>query len=155
MTLLDRMTPPLIRKNNKKGIFTVKQLSFLFRPRRRRKRRPSAVFSPELQALAIRTNKIYFTQLQSFDRSKAELFLDFEGIPDERFTYLAGLLIADGNGITHHSFWADNKPGEQTIWKGLVKTLNRYPSAPSIITETTMLVSLRALFNVMAERPRH
>jgi predicted RecB family nuclease len=130
LTLLDRMTPPLIRKYNKKGIFTVKQLSFLFRPRRRRKRRPSTVFSPELQALAIRTNKIYFTQLQSFDRSKAELFLDFEGIPDERFTYLAGLLIADGNGITHHRFWADNKPGEETMWKGLVKTLNRYPSAP-------------------------
>jgi predicted RecB family nuclease len=130
LTLLDRMTPPLIKKYHKKGIFTVKQLSFLFRPRRRRKRPPRATFSPELQALAIRTNKIYFTQLQSFDRSSVELFLDFEGIPDERFNYLAGLLIADGDCVTHHSFWADNKAGEQTVWRGLVKALNRYPSAP-------------------------
>jgi predicted RecB family nuclease len=38
LSLLDRITPPLIKKYHKKGIFTVKQLSFLFRPRRRRKR---------------------------------------------------------------------------------------------------------------------
>src|SRR5260370_28016336 len=130
LTLLDRMTPPLIKKYHKRGIFTVKQLSFLFRPRRRRKRPPRATFSPDLQALAIRTNKIYFTQLQSFDRSSVELFLDFEGIPDERFNYLAGLLIVDGDCSTYHSFCADNKAGEQTVWKGVVKALNRYPSAP-------------------------
>ena len=130
MSLLDRITPPLIKKYHKKGIFTVKQLSFLFRPRRRRKRPPRATFSPELQALAIRTNKIYFTQLQSIDRSRVELFLDFEGIPDERFNYLAGLLIADGNCLTHQCFWADDKSGDETLWKELVKALNRYPSAP-------------------------
>src|SRR5580658_8279455 len=130
LSLLDRITPPLIKKYHKKGIFTVKQLSFLFRPRRRRKRLPRATFSPELQALAIRTNKIYFTQLQSFDRSSVELFLDFEGIPDERFNYLAGLLIADGNSLTHECFWADDKSSEQTVWRELVKAFNRYPSAP-------------------------
>src|SRR5262249_33395212 len=130
LSRLERITPPLIKKYNKKGIFTVKQLSFLFRPRRRRKRPPRTTFTPELQALAIRTNKIYFTQLQSFDRSSVELFLDFEGIPDEGYNYLAGLLIADGNGLTHQFFWTDDKAGEQTLWKGLVKALNRYPSAP-------------------------
>jgi predicted RecB family nuclease len=130
LSLLDRITPPLIKKYHKKGIFTVKQLSFLFRPRRRRKRPPLATFSPELQALAIRTNKIYFTQLQTFERSSVELFLDFEGIPDERFNYLAGLLIADGDSLTYQCFWADNKSREQTVWRDLVKALNRYPSAP-------------------------
>jgi len=115
LTLLDRMTPPLIKKYHKKGIFTVKQLSFLFRARRRRKRAPRVTFSHELQALAIKTNKIYYTQLQSVDRSSVELFLDFEGIPDERFNYLAGLLVIDGGCSAYHSFWADNKAGEETM----------------------------------------
>ena len=37
LSLLDRMTPKTIRRYHKKGIFTVTQLSYLFRPRRRRR----------------------------------------------------------------------------------------------------------------------
>ena len=61
LSLLDRMTPKVMRKYHKKGIFTVNQLSYLFKPRRRkRKRAPGPVgFNLELQALALRTGKIY------------------------------------------------------------------------------------------------
>ena len=38
LSLLDRMTPKAIRRYHKKGIFTVNQLSYVFRPRRKRKR---------------------------------------------------------------------------------------------------------------------
>src|SRR5579859_2161290 len=38
LTLLDRMTPKLMRKYNDKGIFTVTQLSHIYRPRRSRKK---------------------------------------------------------------------------------------------------------------------
>ena len=38
LSLLDRITPPLLRKYHAKGIFTVNQLSYLFRPRRSRKK---------------------------------------------------------------------------------------------------------------------
>ena len=38
LSLLDRMTPKAIRRYHKKGIFTVTQLSYLFRPRRRKRR---------------------------------------------------------------------------------------------------------------------
>src|ERR1039458_5914074 len=41
LSLLDRMTPKAIGRYQNKGIFTVKQLSFLFKPRRRRRRRCS------------------------------------------------------------------------------------------------------------------
>ena len=53
------MTPKVRKKYQKKGIFTVEQLSYVFRPRRRKKGKSMLRFSPELQALAIRTNKIY------------------------------------------------------------------------------------------------
>ncbi len=38
LSLLDRMTPKVMRKYHSKGIFTVNQLSYLFKPRRRRRR---------------------------------------------------------------------------------------------------------------------
>jgi len=38
LSLLDRMTPKLMRKYHDKGIFTVKQLSYVYKPRRSRKK---------------------------------------------------------------------------------------------------------------------
>ena len=38
LSLLARMTPKEIKKYNKRGIFTVQQLSYLFKPRRKRKK---------------------------------------------------------------------------------------------------------------------
>ena len=65
LSLLDRITPKIIQRYHKKGIFTVKQLSYVFKPRRSRKQ-PKKTTTPhklELQALAIRTNKIYIQEL--------------------------------------------------------------------------------------------
>ena len=63
ITLLDRMTPKLLKRYQKKGIFTINQLSYLFRPRKTRRRGPKAptTFKLELQALALRTGMTYFT----------------------------------------------------------------------------------------------
>lgn len=98
LSLLDRMTPKLIQRYHKKGIFTVNQLSYLFKPRRNRKRTKKAYvhFKPELQALAIRTRKIYIQELPELPRHRVELFLDIEGIPDQNFHYLIGLLVCEG-----------------------------------------------------------
>ncbi|MDO9097501.1 MAG: hypothetical protein Q7U60_05220, partial [Candidatus Methanoperedens sp.] len=43
LSLLDHMTPKLIQKYHKKGIFTVNQLSYLFKPRRRKRKRMSVL----------------------------------------------------------------------------------------------------------------
>jgi predicted RecB family nuclease len=62
--LLDRMTPKLVRKYHDKGIFAVRQLSHIYKPRRSRKRCKRPVrHSLELQALAIRTAKIHVEYL--------------------------------------------------------------------------------------------
>src|ERR1035441_568738 len=121
LSLLDRMTPKAIRRYHNKGIFTVKQLSFLFKPRRRRRRaaaRPPH-FELEIQALAIRTGKIYIQTVPEIQRSDIELFLDIEGIPDRQFSYLIGLLIRDHQVSTHHVFWADTMEDEESIWRML------------------------------------
>lgn len=89
LTLLERMNPKLLTRYAKKGVFTVNQLSYLFRPRRRRKRSPAAQpsFNIELQALAIRTKKIYLHEPPTLEEQPVEFYLDIEGIPDQEFHY--------------------------------------------------------------------
>src|SRR2546426_288478 len=58
LSLLDGVTARMMRQYEKKGIFTVKQLSFLFNPRKPKKRSrkpPSVTHKVELQARAIAT----------------------------------------------------------------------------------------------------
>jgi predicted RecB family nuclease len=131
LSLLDRMTPKLIKKYQKRGIFTVQQLSFLFRPKRSRKKPRCAKFSPELQALALRTNKTYLNEIPSYERPPVEIFLDIEGIPDERFNYLIGILIVNrGSAAVYQSFWADSRDHEQRVWSELLAAIAPYPGAP-------------------------
>lgn len=130
LSLLDRITPKVRKKYQKKGIFTVEQLSYVFRPRRRKKGKSMLRFSPELQALAIRTNKIYLQHVESHERPGIELFLDIEGVPDEHFNYLIGLLIIQGDSITYRSFWADNRECEKRIWTELLEEINHHPGVP-------------------------
>src|SRR6266702_4231543 len=87
LSLLDRMTPKAMRRYHNKGIFTVRQLSFVFKPRRRRRRRaaPPPHHDFEVQALAIRTGKVYIQTPPEIQRSEIELFLDIEGVPDQQF----------------------------------------------------------------------
>jgi hypothetical protein len=86
--------------------------------------------SLELQALAIREQKIYIWELPELTRQPIELFLDIEGIPDQRVHYLMGLLVREGENYTQHSFWADTPKDEQMIWKQLLAKINEYPEAP-------------------------
>ena len=80
-----------MRQYEKKGIFTVKQLSYLFKPRKRKKRTKkslSVTHDLKLQALAIRTGKIYLQEMPSLKREETELYLDIEGLPDQSLYYL-------------------------------------------------------------------
>jgi predicted RecB family nuclease len=131
LSLLDRMTPKLMRKYHDKGIFTVKQLSHLFKPRRSRKKAKRQVrHSLELQALAIRTGKVHVEHLPELPRSPVELFLDFEGVPDRDTHYLAGLLVCRGGEAEHESFWADDATGEAAMWSALLERLAAFPDSP-------------------------
>ena len=134
LSLLDGIsTQRAINKYEKKGLFTVKQLSYTFKPRKRRKRvknPPSVIHKPELQALAIREQKIYLEELPELTRQPVEFFLDIEGIPDQQFYYLLGLLVSDKGTTTYHPFWADTPEDEAQIWGKFLEKVNQYPDAP-------------------------
>jgi len=134
LSLLDGIsTQKAINKYEKKGLFTVKQLSYTFKSRRRKKRAknlPPVIHKPELQALAIREQKIYLQELPKLIRQPVELFLDIEGIPDQQFYYLIGLLISERDTTTYFPFWADTSDDEAQIWREFLEKVNQYPGAP-------------------------
>ena len=95
LSLLDGVTARVMRQYERKGIFTVKQLSYLFKPRKPKKRTrkpPPLMHKVELQALAIREKKIYLQELPVLSRQPVELFVDMEGVPDRGLYYLTEVL---------------------------------------------------------------
>jgi len=132
LSLLDRITPKIRRRYHNRGIFTVKQLSYVYKPRRRGKRAPKALVQhqPELQALALRTGKTYLHELPALTRHETELFLDIEGVPDQRAYYLFGLLVHQAGAATYRAFWADGPEDEEQSWRQLLATLDELPAAP-------------------------
>ncbi len=132
LTLLDRMTPKLLRKYHKKGISTINQLSHLFRPRKTRRRgvHASTAFSFELQALALRTRKIYLHKTPSVLSHDVELYLDIEGLPDRDFHYLVGVVVYCGSKVTCHSFWCDSPDDEANLFQNLLAVVAEHPAAP-------------------------
>jgi predicted RecB family nuclease len=133
LSRLKGVTAKVMRQYEKKGIFTVKQLSYLYKPRKRKKRAknaPPTTHKIELQALAIRTGRIYLQELPTLTRQKTELFLDIESVPDRDLYYLIGLLVSQEDVLSYHSFWANNADDEKTIWQALLAIVDQHPTAP-------------------------
>ena len=116
-----------INKFHKKGIFTVTQCSYTFRPRRRRVRnKKSKPFKPELKALSIREKKIHVYDLPEIKTDKVSIFIDVEGVLNSRFYYLIGVTIIDDKKEKHYSLWADSKKEESIIFEKFLKILDEY-----------------------------
>jgi predicted RecB family nuclease len=133
LSLLNGMTARAMRQYEKKGIFTVKQLSYLFKPRKRKKgtrKPPPVTHKVELQALAIREKKIYLQELPTLSRQPVELFVDMEGVPDRGLYYLIGLLVCQGDTTEHYSFWANTDQDERHMWQEFIDKIKQYPDAP-------------------------
>src|SRR5215475_12121645 len=133
LSLLNGVTARVMRQYEKKGIFTIKQLSYRFKPRKRKKsnrKAPPAIHKVELQALAIREKKIYFQELPTLSRQPVELFADMKGVPDRGLYYLIGLLVRQGDTTEHYAFWADTDQDEHHMWQQFVEKVAQYPYAP-------------------------
>jgi len=119
LSLLRGISAKEIRKYNRKGIFTVTQLSCTFRPRKRRKRakQQDQPHHPALQALAIRDKKIYVYGTPHLPDAATRIYVDIEGDPDRQFIYLLGLIV-ERNGVEErHSFWADSPSEESQLFQ--------------------------------------
>ena len=125
------MPPKDVAKYNSKGIFTILQLSHLFRPRRKGNRpKTSGHYAWDLKALALREKKTFVLCPPDLALNPVTIYLDFEGLPDNDFIYLIGVLIKQQDKEDKHiSFWADGKHNEEGIFISLIEVLNKYPEA--------------------------
>jgi predicted flap endonuclease-1-like 5' DNA nuclease len=125
LSLLSGMSEKERKQLQGKGIFTVTQLSYTFRPRRKLKHSISKSIKSSfaLKALAIRENKIHIARKLRLNLTGTPVFLDVEGIPDSDFYYLIGIRVKIGNSYTQHSFWANNVTEEKKIWFNFLQVL--------------------------------
>ena len=128
LSLLKNISEREITAQNKKGIFTVTQFSYTYHPRRRRKGKDNQPpkYYHSLKALAIRDDKIYVVEKPKVPQSGTLIFLDVEGVPDQDFYYLIGLLVTEGDSTKAFSFWAHNPSEEEKIWREFLTTLQGY-----------------------------
>ncbi|WP_341900742.1 IS66 family transposase [Fluviicola taffensis] len=132
ISLLGNISLITISKYNKKGIFSILQLSHTFRPRRRGSRKPTmaTAYLWELKALAIREKKTYVMYLPEILDLNNCIYIDFEGTKDNSI-YLIGVKIKQENQQDKiFSFWADSKEGEETIFDQFFRLINEYPDVP-------------------------
>jgi predicted RecB family nuclease len=118
LSLLSGMTEKERRKLHDKGIFTVTQLSYTFRPRRRPKRlraKPEQ-YRHSLRALAIRQKKVHIMGNPEMKIEGTPVYIDVEGLPDRDFYYLIGLRFGSGDSAAQYSLWADGVDDERRIW---------------------------------------
>jgi predicted RecB family nuclease len=128
LSLLRGIGEKEIKGYARKGIFTVYQLSHTFRARRHHKRTKQAPrpHSFALQALALRESKIYIDGTPRIQESGTHVYIDIEGLPDENFYYLIGVLIDDGSTQQSYSFWANNEQDQGHISAQFVRLLLPY-----------------------------
>jgi predicted RecB family nuclease len=134
LSLLSSMSVAEIKKQHDKGIFTVTQLSYTFRPRRRSKHSASKPekYHHALKALAIRERKIYIAGRPELNITGTPIYLDVEGVPDRDLYYLIGVRIKNGDLYDQQSFWANEMSEEKEIWHSLLRTLAKVKS-PQLI----------------------
>jgi hypothetical protein len=118
-----------IARYNMKGIFTVTQLSYTFRTRRRGKRVKNSREPHHfpLQALALREKKVFVHGSPVLPTSKTQIYLDIEGSPEAQSYYLIGLVVVEAGVETRLCFWADEESEQVQIFTLLLDHLGRYP----------------------------
>src|ERR1022692_3061107 len=148
LSLLAGMSAKERQKLRSRGIFTVTQLSYTFRPRRRPKRRRDKCekYHHSLKALAIREKKIHIVGSPELKIEGTPVYLDVEGLPDRDFYYLIGVRIGNNDSAVQHSLWADTIEKEGKIWREFLAILETVEK-PVLIHygsyETTFLRRMR------------
>jgi len=125
LSLLGNMTEKERTDFNSKGIFTVTQLSFTFRPRRRPKglKDKREKYHYSLKALALRQKKLHIFGSPEIKTEGTPVYLDVESLPERGFYYLIGIRIQAGDSVIQQSFWADSPSDESRIWRDLLSKL--------------------------------
>jgi predicted RecB family nuclease len=161
LSLLTAMTGKERAKYNAKGVFSITQLSYGYRPRRRKRNRPGTESSRKygkraalrndhkLKALAVKKNQIHVVGAPSLKFEGTATFLDVEGMPDRDFYYLIGLRFESAGERVERSFWADGSDGERAIWENCLRELRAIGNAQIVsygAYETRFLRQMRVRY---------
>ncbi|HRN70432.1 MAG TPA: IS66 family transposase [Candidatus Woesebacteria bacterium] len=127
LSLLKSIREREIADLHKKGIFTVTQYSYTFRPRKKKKKvkkysRPHLL---ELKALAIREKKILVYNKPEIPSTKIQIYLDMEGTA-EHMVYLIGLMIVENGKEKTYSFWGNTKNDETFLVRQFLTVCTQY-----------------------------
>jgi predicted RecB family nuclease len=129
LSLLAHFTEKEWRQHHDKGIFTITQLSYTFRPRKRFANLPLH-HQHALKALAIRTNKIHvFGSVTAEKMQGVPVYVDVEGDPDRGFYYLIGVRACRAGSDVQYLFWADDPSSEKTIWADFIDVVTSIDDA--------------------------
>ena len=128
LSLLRGLSAKEIEKQRIRGVTTVTQFAYTYRPGRRGKRKTGGARKHDiaLQAVAIRDKKVYVVDSPTMLSSPIALYLDIEGIPDQGYDYLIGLITVVEGVTTTHSFWADNRKDEIAIWNACSQIISKF-----------------------------
>jgi predicted RecB family nuclease len=126
LSLLRGLNAKEITGLNQRGIFTITQYSYTFRPARMKHAAEKAFrkHDASLQALAIRENKVYIAQRKPILDGKVRIYLDVEASPNPDRYYLIGLLTVQPDSSRRmDSFWADRATDEPAIWAAFLRAI--------------------------------
>ena len=161
LSLLGAMTGKERAKCEEKGISTITQLSYGYRPRRRKRTKlttlrvtPPVRHDHKLKALAIKKALTHVVGSPSLSIDGTLVFMDVEGIPDRDFYYLIGLRHVTKGEPAEHSFWADEAEKERDIWQECLRALKKIEN-PTIVHygayESRFLKQMRERWKPTAE----
>jgi len=122
LSLLAGIPSKEIEAQNKRGIFTVTQYSYTFRPWKKFRK----AYPFNLKALALREQKIHFYGTTVLPISRVQIYFDVEGDPERDFYYLIGVVIVENGIEKKHSFWADSKVEEGANCLAFVNCIRSY-----------------------------
>ena len=151
LSLLGRMGQKEINKLNNKRIFTIHQFSYTFRPKSPKKKpiQPQRV-NYSLKALALREKRTYIIEIPTLPVSPIEIYFDVEGLSEEGFFYLIGILVIEDKNKNQYSFWADTQEDVEEIltsFINLVSKLHDYTIYHYGSYETQALKKLNKVFD--------
>ena len=127
ISLLRGISEKEIHKHNQRGIFTLNQLSYTFRPRKipKRAKNPAQPHYFALQALSLRKNKIYIHGDPRIPTADTKIYFDIEGVPYRNLYYLIGFIEESEKALNFHYNWADSEEDEIEIFSLFVKHISQ------------------------------
>jgi predicted RecB family nuclease len=132
LSLIGTLSEKERRRLREKGINTVTQLSYGYRPRRKRRTMArggtegAAIRSKndnKLRALAIKKQQIHVLGAPQVTRRRTPVYLDVEGFSGGHFYYLIGMRFKIGDDWKECSSWADTRQDECRIWSECLRQL--------------------------------